>query len=422
LRFVGIMPPASGQAPVTGEVRARRCAFRLASPATALLLGGLVVVLAVSVVPLGILARQNVGSGGDTFVLGPVFGVVGFVVAWRRPRNPLGWLMLGAVAFLVLSGDASSYAVADYRLRHGGLPLGWVAVLLQPCWAPAIALFGLTVLLFPDGRLPSPRWRWMLWAYLAVAVAWVGGVVIISAGAILGHNVHVDSSGNLLILDHPTGSAAWWGVVQGVFFPVLGVFWLASVVGQALSYRRSSGERRLQLKWLVGGSAVAVVGGALGVPLSGSPSKILHIVGSLGIVAVLALPVSMGVAILKYRLYDIDRLISRTLAYAIVTGLLIGVYAGVVALAGAASFSSPVEVAAATLAAAALFNPLRRRVQKVVDRRFNRARYDADQTVAAFAARLQDTVDLDSVRDDLASVVHQALEPAHVSLWISQRD
>jgi hypothetical protein len=417
-----MMQPASGQAPVTGEVTARRFAFRPASPATALLLGGLVVVLAVSVVPLGVLARQSGGSGGGSLVLGPVFGVVGFVVAWRRPRNPLGWLMLGAVAFLVLSGDAGAYAVADYRLRHGGLPLGWVAVLLQPCWAPAIALFGLTVLLFPDGRLPSPRWRWMLWAYLAVAVAWVGGVVIISAGAILGHNVHVDSGGNLLILDHPTGSAAWWGVVQGVFFPVLGVFWLASVVGQALSYRRSSGERRLQLKWLVGGSAVAVVGGALGVPLSGSPSKIVHIVGSLGIVAVLALPVSMGVAILKYRLYDIDRLISRTLAYAIVTGLLVGVYAGVVALAGAASFSSPVEVAAATLAAAALFNPLRRRVQKVVDRRFNRARYDADHTVAAFAARLQDTVDLDSVRDDLAGVVHQALEPAHVSLWISQRD
>jgi hypothetical protein len=348
--------------------------------------------------------------------------VVGFVVAWRRPRNPLGWLMLGAVAFLVLSGDASSYAVADYRLRHGGLPLGWVAVLLQPCWAPAIALFGLTVLLFPDGRLPSPRWRWMLWAYLAVAVAWVGGAVIISAGAILGHNVHVDSGGNLLILDHLTGSAAWWGVVQAVFFPVLGVFWLASVAGQVVSYRRSSGERRLQLKWLVGGSAVAVAGGALGVPLSDNPSKTLQIVGSLGIIAVLALPVSMGVAILKYRLYDIDRLISRTLAYAIVTGLLIGVYAGVVALAGAASFSSPVEVAAATLAAAALFNPLRRRVQKVVDRRFNRARYDADQTVAAFAARLQDTVDLDSVRDDLAGVVHRALEPAHVSLWISPRD
>jgi hypothetical protein len=414
--------PASGQAPVTGEVAARRFAFRLASPAGAVLLGGLVLALTVAAVPLGILARQNVGSGGATFVLGPVFAVVGFVVAWRRPRNPLGWLMLGAVAFLVLSGDAGSYVVAYYRLRHSGLPLGWVGVLLQPGWAPAIALFGLTVLLFPDGRLPSPRWRWMLWAYLAVAAAWIAGTVIISAGAIIGHNVHVDSGGNLLILDDPTGSAAWWGAVQRVFFPVLLVFWLAAFVGQALSYRRSSGERRLQLKWLVGGSAVALAGGGLGVPLSGSPSKVLHIVGGLGTVAVLALPVSMGVAILKYRLYDIDRLISRTLAYSIVTGLLVGVYVGVVALAGAASFSSPVEVAAATLAAAALFNPLRRRVQKVVDRRFNRARYDADQTVAAFAARLQDTVDLDSVRDDLAGVVHQALEPAHASLWISQRD
>jgi hypothetical protein len=356
-------------------------------------------------------------------VLAPVFGVVGFVVAWRRPRNPLGWLMLGAVAFLILSSDASSYAVADYRLRHGDLPLGWVAVLLQPCWAPAIALFGLTVLLFPDGRLPSPRWRWMLWAYLAVAAAWVGGVVIISAGAILGHNVHVDSGGNLLILDHPTGSAAWWGVVQAVFFPVLGVFWLASVVGQALSYRRSSGERRLQLKWLVGGSAVAVVGGALGVPLSGSPSKILHIVGSLGIVAVLALPVSIGVAILKYRLYDIDRIISRTLAYAIVTGLLVGVYAGLVLLATQVlgHHHSSVAVAAATLAAAALFNPVRRRVQRAVDRRFNRARYDADRTVALFAARLKDAVDLDSVRDDLAGVVQKALEPAHISVWMNER-
>jgi hypothetical protein len=418
------MQPASGQAPVTAEVTARRFAFRLASPAIALLLGALVLALVAALVPLGILARQGGGSGGGgTLVLAPVFGVVGFIVAWRRPRNPLGWLMLGAVAFLILSSDASSYAVADYRLRHGDLPLGWVAVLLQPTWAPAIALFGLTVLLFPDGRLPSPRWRWMLWAYLAVAAAWVGGVVIISAGAIIGHNVHVDSGGNLLILDHPTGSAAWWGVVQAVFFPVLGVFWLASVAGQALSYRRSSGERRLQLKWLVGGSAVAVVGGVLGVPLSGSPSTILRIVGSLGIVAVLALPVSVGVAILKYRLYDIDRIISRTLAYAIVTGLLVGVYAGLVLLATQVfRFHTPVAVAASTLAAAALFNPLRRRVQRVVDRRFNRARYDADQTVAAFAARLKDAVDLDTVRDDLAGVVHQALEPAHVSVWISQRD
>jgi ABC-type bacteriocin/lantibiotic exporter with double-glycine peptidase domain len=130
----------------------------------------------------------------------------------------------------------------------------------------------------------------------------------------------------------------------------------------------------------------------------------------------------MGVAILKYRLYDIDRIISRTLAYTIVTGLLAGVYAGLVLLATRVlSFSSPVAVAASTLAAAALFSPLRRRVQQVVDRRFNQARYDADQTIAAFAARLKDAMDLNSVRDDLASMVQKALEPAHVSVWMSER-
>jgi hypothetical protein len=136
-----------------------------------------------------------------------------------------------------------------------------------------------------------------------------------------------------------------------------------------------------------------------------------------------ALPLSIGVAVLRYRLFDIDRIISRTLAYAIVTGLLVGVYAELVLLANRVVpvNNTPVVVAASTLAAAALFNPLRRRVQGVVDRRFNRARYDAGRTVAAFAARLQDTVDLDSVRDDLAGVVQQALEPAHVSVWLSER-
>jgi hypothetical protein len=148
-----------------------------------------------------------------------------------------------------------------------------------------------------------------------------------------------------------------------------------------------------------------------------------QVVSDAAVVGIAALPASMAVAILRYRLYEIDRIISRTLAYAIVTGLLVGLYAGLVLLAThVLSFSSPVAVAASTLAAAALFSPLRRRVQQMVDRRFNRARYDADQTVTAFAARLKDAVDLDSVRDDLAGVVHQTLEPAHLSVWISQRN
>ena len=138
---------------------------------------------------------------------------------------------------------------------------------------------------------------------------------------------------------------------------------------------------------------------------------------------VAGVPLACAVAVLKYRLYEIDRIISRTLAYAIITGLLAGIYAGLVLLATQVfRVHTPVAVAASTLAAAALFSPVRRRVQKAVDRWFNRARYDADQTVAAFAARLKDAIDQDSVRDDLAAVVHQALEPAHISVWISQRD
>jgi hypothetical protein len=404
---------------MTGQAPGRR--VRLASPAMAIALAGVVLALVAVTIPLGVMDHSAVSSGGGSLVLAPVFGVLGFVVAWRKPGNPLGWLLLGAVGFLVLSGAAGSYTVAVYRQHHPGLPLGWVAVLLQPGWAPAIALFGLTVLLFPDGRLPGPRWRWALWAYLAVAALWIAGTVVISVWAIAGHHVQVDSGGNLLAIDHPTGWAAWWGAVQGLFFPVLGACWLASLAGQVLSYRRSSGERREQLKWLIGGSAIAVTGGLLAVPFSNSPDRALNIIGSVALVAVLALPLSMGVAILKYRLYDIDRILSRTVAYAIITGLLVGVYAGLVLLATQVlRFSSPVAVAASTLAAAALFTPVRRRVQRAVDRRFNRARYDADQTVAMFAARLQDAVDLDSVRADLLATVSDSLQPAHVSVWLGE--
>ncbi|HEY8044080.1 MAG TPA: hypothetical protein VIF35_07445 [Streptosporangiaceae bacterium] len=393
----------------------------LASPATAVVLGGMILALMAAAFPLGRLGHLGLGSGGGGVYLAPVFGAVGFVVAWRKPGNPLGWLLLSAAGFLVLSGDASAYALAGYRVRHGGLPLGWVAVLLQPSWAPAIALFGLSVLLFPDGRLPGRRWRWLLGIYLAVAALWIAGTVVISAGAIIGHDIHLDAGGDLQALNHPAGSSAWWGSIQSVFFPVLGACLLASVAGQAVSYRRSSGERRLQLKWLLGGSAMAAAGALLGVPFSNSPDRALQVIGGLGIVAVLALPVSMGVAILKYRLYDIDRILSRTVAYAIITGLLLGVYAGLVLLATQVlRFSSPVAVATSTLAAAALFTPLRRRVQRAVDRRFNRARYDADRTVALFAARLQDAVDLGTVRADLQATVSASLQPAHVSVWVPE--
>jgi hypothetical protein len=381
--------------------------------------GAALLALVVAAVPLAGLAHQSLDASGGSvpvWVVAP-FGVVGLVVAWRRPGNPLGWIMLGGAFFGALSEDASFYTVADYRLRHGGLPLGWLALLAQPGWAPAVMMFGLVVLLFPDGRLPSPRWRWPARGYVAVGLLWVVGAVFFTVRAIAGHHPQVDSSGNLFLLYGNDPAAGWFNVVQWVFFPVLAACWLASLARQVLGYRRSSGERRQQLKWLMAGSALAFAGVALAILAGQTPLGAVF-----ALVGVLAMPLCIGVAILRYRLFDIDRIISRTLAYAIVTGLLVGVYAGLVLLATQVfTIRSPVAVAAATLAAAALFNPVRHRVQRVVDRRFNRARYDADKAVSAFAARLQDAVDLDSVNEDLARVVTRSLEPAHLSVWVSSR-
>jgi hypothetical protein len=398
--------------------------LRLASPATVLVLGCLTLALIAAEWPFAGLAHLGVTSstGGAQWWTFAPFGVVGFVVAWRKPGNPLGWCLVGLVVAAALSEDGSLYAIAAYRVRHGTLPLGWVAMLAQPGWAIAIVLIGLTVLIFPDGTLPSARLRWVLWLYLAMGLVWMGSAYILTIDAIARHDIRVDSGGNLLALDNGPASPSWWNVLQNVLLVALALSLLLSLAGQVASYRRSSGERREQLKWLLGGFAVTVAGLALAVTL-GRLTGFWSVVGHVAIVTILAVPVSMGVAILKYRLYDIDRVLSRTLAYAIVTGLLIGIYAGLVLLAQQVlRFSSPVAVAASTLAAAALFNPVRRRVQHAVDRRFNRARYDADQTVTAFAARLQDAVDLDAVRDDLAGVVLAALEPAHLALWTAPRE
>ena len=189
---------------------------------------------------------------------------------------------------------------------------------------------------------------------------------------------------------------------------------------QVVSWRRSAGERRQQLNWLMAGGAAALVSFIAAVFASAAHGA-WQVVGDVLVIGLAALPAAIGVGILKYRLYEIDRIISRTLAYAIVTGLLVGVYAGLVLLARQVlTVDSPVAVAASTLAAAALFSPLRRRVQRVVDRRFNRVRYDGERTVEAFAARLKDAVDLDMIRADLAGVVNRALEPTHVLVWTAR--
>jgi hypothetical protein len=396
-------------------VTARR--FRVVSPGAAVALGILVLAMLVLAVVFGALDHQLRASDLGTAGLCVTFGLMGVIVAWHQPRNPMGWVLLGVAFFFILNALAGSYAVLDYRLHHGTLPLGWLGVMLAPSWAPAVVLAGLSLLLFPDGRLPSSRWKPLLWAYLALGAAWLSGAFGIAANAIVRNQIRIDSGGTLTILDYPTKADAWWGVLQGVFFPAVGVCWVAWLTGQVLSYRRSSGERRLQLKWFLSGATVFIAAG-IALVSSDNPTGIEETVSVLAAVGTFALPVSIGLGILKFRLYDIDRIISRTLAYAIVTGVPIGIYAGLVLLATQVlGASSPVSVAASTLVAAALFNPLRHRVQRAVDRRFNRAKYDADQMVAAFAARLQDAVDLPTIRGDLADVVDRALEPTHVSLW-----
>jgi hypothetical protein len=258
-----------------------------------------------------------------------------------------------------------------------------------------------------------------MWAYLADCALITGIFVAGGAWQVSRAPIVVDGHGQLVTDPGPNDVPL---VVFIIVFGAVPVFWVLFVARQVLSWRRASGERRAQLKWLMVGSAATVIGLAGGAVL-GTSDLLLNVLDTICLVAgVFSLPVCISFAILKYHLYDIDRLISRTLCYTLVTGILVGVYAGVVTLATRVlPFHSTVGVAASTLAVAALFNPLRRRVQRVVDRRFNRARYDADRIVAAFAARLKDEVDLDSIRDDLDGVVHRALEPAHVSVWISRR-
>ena len=391
--------------------------FALVSPATAAILGALALVLLTASLPLSSLSHQltfNDTSGGAGFTL--FFGGVGVVVARRQPRNPIGWLLIGVVVLVGLSVDAGYYALLRYRLGHPGLPLAPVAVLLTPLWAAAIALLPPVILLFPDGRLTSRLWRRMLWIYAGLVACVLTVLCAPAIAAVAGQDIHVDSSGDVRSARHLAGWLAhppqWLATVVLVSILVIA---LSFVAHQVLSWRRATGQRRQQLKWLAFGAAITI---GLGLLAANFTSGIVSEILSTGTAA---LPVSIGIGILKYRLYDIDRIISRTLAYAIVTGLLVGVYAGLVLLATEVlRFSSPVAVAASTLVAAALFNPVRRQVQHAVDRRFNRARYDAERMVKTFAARLQDAVDPDTVRADLTGVVHTALEPTHVSVWLDK--
>lgn len=347
-----------------------------------------------------------------------VFAAVGLVVAYRQPRNALGWLMYGAALAFAVNAVASEYSVLVYREHRAWRALGPVAVLFQPMWAPAIIMLALLVLLFPDARLPLGKWRPALIGFLTIGSLWMCGAFGIAADVIASGHIEVTKGGDLVVIEKPTGGYAWWGTAQSVFFVAMAATLVLCVARQISAYRRAEGERRLQLQWLMWGVVVF----AVFVPfnfLTSNGGGWQRVVFFIAQIALAAMPACMGVAILKYRLFDIDRLVSRTLSYAILTALLVGFYIGVVTLTTEAlPLSSPAGVAVSTLAAAAVFNPLRLRVQRLVDRRFNRARYDAEATVSAFAAALRGSVDLDRVQGDLVDVVRVAVQPSAISIWV----
>jgi hypothetical protein len=415
----------------TAQPARARARARPGRPAVATALALLALLLAAAELLLSVPAKQSVLSSAGEAVSYLAIAATGLVVARRQPRNPIGWLLLAIPVGVLLNDDSHSYAWLVYRAgRH--LPFGVAALLLSLTWIVLIVAFPVVVLLFPDGRLPSPGWRWAARAYLAVVASLLACGYVATASVIAAHDLRVDAGGGLTAIDDPAGRTAWLSIVLPLVIPVLVAFWLVFLGRLVLSWRRaarSPGEaaqdRRQQLKWFVTGSLTALGAGAVDSIVSAldpnASATVQAITSLLNDAGLAVFATCVGVAILRYRLYDIDRIISRTLAYAIVTGLLVGVYAGLVLLATQVlRFHSTVAVAAATLVAAALFNPLRQRVQRAVDRRFNRARYDTDQTVAAFAGRLQEAMDLDAVRDDLAGVVQQALEPAHLSVWVSR--
>jgi hypothetical protein len=334
---------------------------------------------------------------------------VGALVASHRPRHPVGWLLLGVG--LALQGSLLVQSYVDYGLlaRPGSLPgaryLAGFAYSFALVW---VSCAGFVLLLTPTGRLPSPRWRW--WARVAAAAP-----VLLLLGAVVQPDpLAPDYYGNPLAVPALARVLAVLAVAGAV---VVLVSLLVGAGSLVVRFRRARGVERLQLRWLA--YAAALAAGLLLVALAaGVLAKDEVVLASLA-VGVALLPLATGAAILRYRLYDLDRIVSRTLAYGLLTVLLGGGYAAVVlGLGQLLGRDSSLAVAGATLAVAAVFQPARRRIQQAVDRRFNRRRYDAARTIAAFSARLRQQVDLDSLTAELLAVVEQAMQPSQASLWL----
>jgi hypothetical protein len=345
-----------------------------------------------------------------------VDATVGAIVASRRPENPVGWLLCLSGVAVGTSSFASQYAIHALLARPGSLPAGealaWIAAWQLPI------MIGLQVsylLLFPTGRLPSRRWRWTAWLVVAFVLA---GVVLsaFSPGAYLG---------SLGPIRNPLGIEGLTGAYKALLYAGAPLLFGAAVLSLFVRLRRAEGLERQQLKWFAYAAAMFALGIVLIViPLAiDTPSWFVRAATAVFTAAGTTVPVAIGIAILRYRLYDIDRIINRTLVYGSLTALLAVVYLGGVissqyAFRTLTGQGSQLAIVASTLAIAALFNPLRKRIQAFVDRRFYRSRYDAARTLEAFSARLRDETDLEALNDDLVGVVAETMQPAHASLWL----
>jgi hypothetical protein len=367
--------------------------------------------LALLILAASLILRSSEASFFLEFALiGAPFAVVGALVASRRPRNPIGWLFLAfaVVAATVAFADRyASYALVEHP---GSLPGGeWLAWVSTAIWHPAFGFFVFAFLLFPDGRLPSARWRPV--ARTAAATYLMGGVLGLVWGPLF-EEFFPYAEPPFRLPGYDIG-----GVAFTVFILVNFGLLALSAVSLVLRLRRATGVERQQLKWFV--YAVALF--ALVFP----PSVFVLGDGRLIVFLLPLVPAAAGIAILKHRLYDIDVVINRTLVYGALTAILALIYFGGVATTQAIfrTFTGQEQqpqlaIVVSTLVIAALFNPLRRRIQGFIDRRFYRRKYDARKTLEAFSAKLRDETDLYALNSELVSAVRETMQPAHVSLWL----
>jgi hypothetical protein len=403
-------------------------------------LAALCVAMFVAAGVLDVLARSAQSQSNSTalgtisetvsFVLFLAFPIVGALIASRRPHNPIGWICLADGLLWMILAVTDTYSVYGVT-KPGSVPFPVAVGTLsnQWLWVPTVGLLGIyLVLLFPDGRLPSRRWRTL--ALFSGAM-----IVLLSVTGGLAPGPLENQGG----VPNPFGLEAlpWLEDASNIILPLLPLCIFASAVSMVLRYRRSRGEVRQQIKWVAFVASfsgllylIAMIS-SLVVQVKSSDSVVpqfpwwAEVLFSVAVLSFAGVPVAIGFAVLKYRLYDIDVVINRTLVYGSLTVMLVALYFGSVATtqtilrASTGQTEQPqLAIVVSTLVIAALFNPLRRRIQSFIDRRFYRRKYDARKTLETFSARLRDETDLETLNSDLACVVRETMQPAHVSLWL----